>query len=50
MKNQDKTIALKINSELLEKITLKAKAEDRTISSMIRIALMEYIKNHQETN
>lgn len=50
MKTHDKTIALKLNSDLLDKITILAKEEDRTLSSMVRIAILEYIKNHTDTN
>ena len=44
MVNQDKKISLKINSELLEKLEQLASKEDRTLSSMIRIILKEYLE------
>ena len=50
MKTHDKTIALKLSADLLEKITAIAKAEDRALSSMVRVAILEYIKNHTDTN
>lgn len=45
MKNQDKTLTLKISAELLEKLVIEAKQEERTMSSMVRIILSEYFKN-----
>lgn len=45
MKNQDKMLTLKISTELLEKLTIEAKQEERTVSSMVRIILSEYFKS-----
>ena len=43
MVNQDKKVSLKLNHELLEKLEQLASKNDRTISSMIRIILKEYL-------
>lgn len=45
MKNQDKTLTLKISAELLEKLAAEAKQEERTVSSMVRVILSEYFRN-----
>lgn len=50
MVNQDKKISLKISSELLEKLELLASKNDRTLSSMIRIILKDYIDTRAYTN
>jgi predicted transcriptional regulator len=43
MINQDKKVSLKLNHELLEKLEQLASKNDRTLSSMIRIILKEYL-------
>lgn len=43
MVNQDKKVSLKLNHELLEKLEQLASKNDRTLSSMIRIILKEYL-------
>ena len=43
MVNQDKKVSLKLNHELLEKLEQLAQKSDRTLSSMIRIILKEYL-------
>ena len=43
MINQDKKVSLKLNHELLEKLEKLASKNDRTLSSMIRIILKEYL-------
>ena len=45
MINQDKLVALKINAELLNQIKAIADQENRSLSSMIRVAIKEYIKS-----
>ena len=49
MVNQDKKISLKINSELLEQLEKIAAANDRTLSSMIRIILKKYIEESADS-
>lgn len=44
MVNQDKKVSLKLNHELLEKLEGLASKNDRTLSSMIRIILKEYVE------
>ena len=44
MLKQDQKISLKIGHELLEKLEQLAAKNDRTLSSMIRIILKEYIE------
>ena len=43
MVNQDKKVSLKLNHELHEKLEQLAGKNDRTLSSMIRIILKEYL-------
>jgi predicted DNA-binding protein len=43
MINQDKKVSLKLNHELFEKLEWLARKNDRTLSSMIRIILKEYL-------
>ena len=43
MLNQDKKISLKLNHELFEKLEQLAIKNDRTLSSMIRVILKEYL-------
>ena len=50
MVNQDKKVSLKINSVLLEKLEQLAIKNDRTLSSMIRIILKEYIEKLEAAN
>ena len=45
MKNHDKILTLKINAELLEKLTTAAMSEERTVSSMVRYILANYFKD-----
>jgi predicted transcriptional regulator len=44
MLKQDQKISLKINSELLCKLESLALKNDRTLSSMIRVILKEYVE------
>ena len=44
MVKQDQKVSLKIGHELLEKLEQLAVKNDRTLSSMIRIILKEYIE------
>ena len=44
MLKQDKKISLKISSIMLEKLELLAQKNDRTLSSMIRIIINEYLE------
>jgi predicted transcriptional regulator len=44
MVNQDRKVSLKISSDLFEKLEQLAIKNDRTLSSMIRIILKEYIE------
>ena len=44
MLKQDKKISLKISSIILEKLELLAQKNDRTLSSMIRIIINEYLE------
>lgn len=50
MVKQDQKISLKINHELLKKLEQLAAKNDRTLSSMIRIILKEYIEKVDITN
>ena len=50
MLNQDKKVSLKLNHELLEKLEQLASKNDRTLSSMIRIILKEYIEKVDISN
>ena len=43
MVNQDRKVSLKIGHELLQKLEQLAAQNDRTLSSMIRIILKEYL-------
>ena len=43
MVNQDKKVSLKISSELLAKLERLASKNDRTLSSMIRVILKDYV-------
>ena len=45
MLKQDQKISLKIGHELLKKLKQLAAKNDRTLSSMIRIILKEYVEN-----
>ena len=47
MLKQDKKISLKVSYELLEKLTQLSAKNDRTLSSMIRIILKEYIEKNE---
>lgn len=47
MLKQDKKISLKVSHELLEKLTQLSAKNDRTLSSMIRIILKEYIEKNE---
>lgn len=44
MVKQDQKISLKIGHELLEKLEQLAAKNDRTLSSMIRIILKDYVE------
>ena len=44
MVNQDKKISLKLNHELFERLEQLATKNDRTLSSMIRVILKDYIE------
>ena len=48
MIKQDQKISLKIGHELLEKLEQLAAKNDRTLSSMIRIILKEYIEKGEQ--
>lgn len=50
MVKQDQKISLKIGHELLEKLEQLAAKNDRTLSSMIRIILKEYIEKVDISN
>lgn len=50
MIKQDQKISLKIGHELLEKLEQLATKNDRTLSSMIRIILKEYVEKVAEFN
>ncbi len=50
MVNQDKKVSLKINGVLLEKLEQLAIKNDRTLSSMIRIILKEYLEKLEATD
>lgn len=50
MVNQDKKVSLKISSDLLVKLEDLAVKNDRTLSSMIRIILKEYIEKAEAAN
>lgn len=50
MVKQDQKISLKIGHELLEKLEQLASKNDRTLSSMIRIILKEYIEKVDISN
>lgn len=50
MLKQDQKISLKIGHELLEKLEQLAAKNDRTLSSMIRIILREYIEKAEVSN
>lgn len=50
MLKQDQKISLKIGHELLEKLEQLAAKNDRTLSSMIRIILKEYIERVDTSN
>ena len=50
MLKQDQKISLKIGHELLEKLEQLAAKNDRTLSSMIRIILKEYIEKVDISN
>ena len=43
MITQDKLIALKLSSELYEKLAAEANKQNRTISSMIRVMIIKYL-------
>ena len=48
MLKQDQKISLKIEHELLKKLKQLAAKNDRTLSSMIRIILKEYIEKGEQ--
>lgn len=48
--NNKKLVTLQIEKELYSKIEEIANNEDRSVSSVIRKALKEYIKNKEENN
>jgi metal-responsive CopG/Arc/MetJ family transcriptional regulator len=48
MVNQDKKISLKINGDLLKKLEELSAKNDRTLSSMIRIIIREYIEKGEQ--
>lgn len=50
MVKQDQKVSLKIGHELLEKLEQLAVKNDRTLSSMIRIILKEYIEKLEAAN
>lgn len=50
MLKQDQKISLKIGHELLEKLEQLSAKNDRTLSSMIRIILKEYIEKVDISN
>ena len=50
MVNQDKKVSLKLNHELLEKLELLASKNDRTLSSMIRIILKDFVEKPDDAN
>jgi predicted DNA-binding protein len=50
MVKQDQKVSLKIGHELLEKLEQLAAKNDRTLSSMIRIILKEYIEKVDISN
>jgi predicted DNA-binding protein len=50
MLKQDQKVSLKIGHELLEKLEQLATKNDRTLSSMIRIILKEYVEKVEQTN
>ena len=50
MVKQDQKISLKIGHELLEKLEQLAAKNDRTLSSMSRIILKEYIEKVDISN
>lgn len=50
MVNQDRKVSLKISSDLFEKLEQLAVKNDRTLSSMIRIILKEYIEKAEATH
>lgn len=43
MITQDKLIALKLSSELYEKLVAEANKQNRTISSMVRVMIIKYL-------
>ena len=50
MVNQDKKVSLKLNHELLEKLERLASKNDRTLSSMIRIILKDFIERYESND
>ena len=48
MIKQDQKVSLKIGHELLEQLEQLAAKNDRTLSSMIRIILKEYIEKGEQ--
>ena len=44
----DKKLQIRLDSELYEAVTAACKAENRTISNLIRTALIEYLKAYLE--
>ena len=48
MLKQDQKISLKIGHELLEKLEQHAAKNDRTLSSMIRIIIKEYVEKGEQ--
>lgn len=45
MDNKDKIIQVRVEAELHEQVKKKAEEENRTISNLIRTALIAYLNN-----
>lgn len=45
MENKDKIIQVRVEEELHEQVKKKAEEENRTISNLIRTALIAYLNN-----
>ena len=43
--DKDKKLQIRLNKELYEAVLAKAKEENRTISNLIRTALIAYLNN-----
>lgn len=50
MVNQDRKVSLKIGHELLQKLEQLAAQNDRTLSSMIRIILKDFVERSKCNN